>query len=92
MIPIHPLTHQHSFPAAQRYVLCTYNIERPKLEAAVKVTPGRRAPTINSLEEEGWVAVQAMVERKKIAVTMDELTAVGACDILVMKIDNSRTG
>ncbi|OCK76573.1 HisG-domain-containing protein [Lepidopterella palustris CBS 459.81] len=77
---------------AQKYVLCTYNIERPKLEAACNITPGKRAPTINSLEEEGWVAVSAMVERKRIAVAMDDLTAVGACDILVMKIDNSRTG
>jgi len=76
---------------AQKYVLCTYNIERPKLETACIITPGKRAPTINSLEETGWVAVQVMVERKKIAVVMDELTDVGACDILVMKIDNSRT-
>ncbi|TKA82126.1 ATP phosphoribosyltransferase [Cryomyces minteri] len=76
---------------AQKYVLCTYNVERPKLEAACKITPGKRAPTINSLEESNWVAVSAMVERKKIAIAMDELTSVGACDILVMKIDNSRT-
>ncbi|KAF2810094.1 HisG-domain-containing protein [Mytilinidion resinicola] len=76
---------------AQKYVLCTYNIERPKIEAACTITPGKRAPTINSLEEEGWVAVQVMVERKRIATAMDELTDVGACDILVMKIDNSRT-
>ncbi|KAF2499739.1 HisG-domain-containing protein [Lophium mytilinum] len=76
---------------AQKYVLCTYNIERPKIEAARAITPGKRAPTINSLEEEGWVAVQVMVERKRIATAMDELTDIGACDILVMKIDNSRT-
>ncbi|KAF2178515.1 HisG-domain-containing protein [Zopfia rhizophila CBS 207.26] len=77
---------------AQKYVLCTYNIERPKLDAACKITPGKRAPTINALDEEGWVAVSSMVERKMIAVAMDELTAVGACDILVLKIENSRTG
>ncbi|KAF2790914.1 ATP phosphoribosyltransferase [Melanomma pulvis-pyrius CBS 109.77] len=76
---------------AQKYVLCTYNIERPKLATACKITPGKRAPTINSLEEDGWVAVSVMVERKAIAVVMDQLTEAGACDILVMKIDNSRT-
>jgi ATP phosphoribosyltransferase len=32
-----------------------------------------------------------MVLRKKIALVMDELTAAGACDILVTKIENSRT-
>ncbi|KAF2242697.1 HisG-domain-containing protein [Trematosphaeria pertusa] len=76
---------------AQKYVLCTYNIERPKLEAACKIAPGKRAATINALEEDGWVAVQVMVERKEIAVVMDRLTEAGACDILVMKIENSRT-
>lgn len=73
-------------------MLCTYNIERAKLGEACKITPGKRAPTINSLEEEGWVAVQVMVERKDIAIVMDQLTAVGAEDILVMKLENSRTG
>jgi ATP phosphoribosyltransferase len=32
-----------------------------------------------------------MVPRKKIAIVMDQLTEVGACDILVTKIENSRT-
>jgi ATP phosphoribosyltransferase len=80
------------FSAAQKYVLCTYNIQRSQLAEACKITPGKRAPTINSLEEDGWVAVQAMVERKDIAVAMDKLTAAGAEDILVMKLENSRSG
>jgi len=78
--------------AAQRYVLCQYNVERSKLEIATKITPGKRAPTITSLDEEGWVAVSSMVEKKAIATVMDELTAVGAQDILVLAIANSRTG
>lgn len=76
---------------AQKYVLCTYNISRDQLDAARKITPGKRAPTISSLEEEGWVAVSVMVETKKIGDTMDELEAVGAVDILVTKLENSRT-
>ncbi|KAK7181437.1 ATP phosphoribosyltransferase [Paraphaeosphaeria sporulosa] len=75
---------------AQRYVLCTYNVERSKLEVASKITPGKRAPTVNSLEEDGWVAVSVMVERKQIAIVMDKLTEAGACDILVTKIENAR--
>lgn len=77
---------------AQKYVLCTYNVERSKLDAARKITPGRRAPTVNALEEDGWVAVQAMVLRKDIAVAMDKLNEVGASDLIVTKIENSRTG
>lgn len=76
---------------AQRYVLCQYNIPRAQLSKATSVTPGKRAPTITQLEEEGWVAVSAMVEKKKIAPTMDELAKVGATDILVLDIHNSRS-
>ncbi|KAL1636728.1 ATP phosphoribosyltransferase (ATP-PRTase) (ATP-PRT) [Diplodia intermedia] len=76
---------------AQKYVLCTYNIERTQLAGARDITPGKRAPTITSLEDDGWVAVQAMVERKKIATVMDDLASIGASDILVTKIENSRT-
>lgn len=127
---------------AQKYVLCTYNCDRKILAKVSEVTPGKRAPTVNSLEEEGWVAVSAMVsriitfvrgikslraerqiscaanicacllcdqseqrqtvsdlltnmytqvEKSEIANVMDELTELGATDILVTKIDNSRT-
>ncbi|POS68901.1 histidine-2, partial [Diaporthe helianthi] len=76
---------------AQKYVLCQYNIPRSHLSQATSVTPGKRAPTITQLEEEGWVAVSAMVEKKKIAPTMDELAKVGATDILVIDIHNSRS-
>ncbi|KAK2628063.1 hypothetical protein QTJ16_002709 [Diplocarpon rosae] len=77
---------------AQKYVLCQYNVHRNNLIAASKITPGKRAPTINALEEEGWVAVSSMVEKKKIAIVMDELTEIGAVDILVLNIANTRTG
>jgi len=77
--------------AAQRYVLCQYNIERSILEAATKITPGKRAPTITALEDPAWVAVSSMVLKERIASVMDELTDVGATDILVIGIANSRT-
>jgi ATP phosphoribosyltransferase-like protein len=76
---------------AQKYVLCQYNIPRDQLVAATKVTPGKRAPTVTALEEADWVAISAMVEKKKIATVMDELTTVGATDILVLKIENTRS-
>ncbi|RMD44239.1 hypothetical protein DV735_g869, partial [Chaetothyriales sp. CBS 134920] len=76
---------------AQRYVLCQYNISRDKLAEATSITPGRRAPTITSLEEPGWVAVSSMVEKNRIASAMDDLAGVGATDVLVLEISNSRT-
>ncbi|EGZ77617.1 ATP phosphoribosyltransferase [Neurospora tetrasperma FGSC 2509] len=75
---------------AQKYVLCQYNVERTRLADATKITPGKRAPTITSLETEGWVAVSAMVEKKRIATVMDDLTTVGATDIIVLDIHNTR--
>ncbi|KAI6245675.1 ATP phosphoribosyltransferase [Erysiphe necator] len=76
--------------AAQKYVLCQYNVARSNLEAAIKITPGKRAATITALEDEGWVAVSAMVEKNSIASSMDKLSLIGAEDILVIKITNSR--
>jgi len=75
---------------AQKYVLCQYNIKRSSLKEAESITPGKRAPTISALEEEGWVAVSSMVEKKVIATVMDQLSAVGATDILVLDIANTR--
>ncbi|KAF3912189.1 hypothetical protein ABW21_db0208139 [Orbilia brochopaga] len=77
---------------AKKYVLCTYNVPRTLLLRMHDITPGRRAPTITSLEDEGWVAVSAMVEKKEIADVMDRLEEAGASDILVLQITNSRAG
>lgn len=75
---------------AQRFVLCQYNVERAKLADATRITPGKRAPTVQALDADGWVAVSSMVEKKRIAVVMDELSKVGAHDILVLDIHNTR--
>jgi ATP phosphoribosyltransferase len=76
--------------AASKYVICQYNIHRSKLPSATVITPGRRAPTISPLEEDGWVGVSSMVEKKNTASIMDELVKVGAEDILVFNLDNCR--
>ena len=82
----------HGVITAQKYVLCTYNVPRVKLASAATITPGKRAPTVTQLEEEdGWVAVSAMVEKNTIATVMDKLEDIGATDILVLGISNSRT-
>jgi ATP phosphoribosyltransferase-like protein len=78
--------------AAQKYVLCQYNIPHSLLNAATKITPGKQAPTITALHGTDGMAVSSMVESDKIATVMDELLACGATDILVVKLENSRTG
>nr|ANY60761.1 ATP phosphoribosyltransferase [Entomomyces delphacidicola (nom. inval.)] len=74
---------------AQKYVLCQYNIERSRLSEATKITPGKRAATVTSLDD-GWAAVSSMVKKNKIALVMDDLSRVGAHDILVLDIHNTR--
>jgi ATP phosphoribosyltransferase len=79
--------------AAKKYVLLNYNVPRSMLSEVVRITPGKRAPTVSGLEsQEGgaWVAVSVMVERKNVAQVMDELENTGASDILVFNIINSR--
>lgn len=75
---------------AQRYVLCQYNIERTRLAEATRITPGKTAPTVTALDAEGWVAVSSMVEKKKVAAVMDDLSKLGAQGILQLNISNTR--
>ncbi|KAG2361974.1 ATP phosphoribosyltransferase-domain-containing protein [Suillus spraguei] len=76
--------------AAGKYVVCEYNIRRESIPQAATITPGKRAPTISPLEEEGWVAISSLVEKKSVANTMDQLMKIGAEDILVFNLDNCR--
>ncbi|KAJ2851460.1 ATP phosphoribosyltransferase (ATP-PRTase) (ATP-PRT) [Coemansia brasiliensis] len=76
---------------ARKYVLCQYNIRRDALDRACAVTPGRQAPTVTSLEDQGWVGVSVMIEKKILADKMDQLKDIGATDILVLQIANART-
>lgn len=78
--------------AAKKYVYASYNIPRENLSAVLRITPGRRAATVSPLDESGWVAVSAMVERKGVAKTMDDLEKAGAEDVLIMALDNCRVG
>ena len=76
--------------AANKYVVCQFNILRDKLSLARQIAPGRRAPTVSPLEEAGWVAVSVMIEKKNCANTMDELVNIGAEDVLIFGLDNCR--
>lgn len=76
--------------AASKFVLCTYNVQRSLLPKACEVTPGRRAPTVTSLEESDWVAVSAMVQKHEAASVMDRLQELGAMDVFLMAINNCR--
>ncbi|GAA2641639.1 ATP phosphoribosyltransferase [Dactylosporangium fulvum] len=75
---------------ARRYVMLAYDVRADSLDAAVALTPGIESPTISPLHREGWVAVQAMVQRVEMHRIMDELYDVGARAILVTDIHACR--
>ncbi|CAH7671842.1 ATP phosphoribosyltransferase [Phakopsora pachyrhizi] len=76
--------------AANKYVLCQYNIIRTRLADALKLTPGRRSATVSPLDDGDFVAVSAMVVKRDSAEVMDKLQAIDACDILLLDLANCR--
>jgi len=75
---------------ARSYVMLAYDVRADLLEKATALTPGYESPTVSPLHREGWVAVQAMVERDAVHRIMDELYDLGARAILVTDIANCR--
>lgn len=70
----------------QQYLMLDYDCPRSVLAAATAVTPGLESPTIAPLADPDWVAVRALVPRKSVNSTMDELAAIGAKAILASDI------
>ncbi|MEV0070144.1 MULTISPECIES: ATP phosphoribosyltransferase [unclassified Amycolatopsis] len=75
---------------AQQYMMLDYDCPRTLLEQAIAITPGLESPTVAPLADEDWVAVRAMVPRKKVNQIMDELAEVGAKAILASDIRSCR--
>lgn len=75
---------------ATKYVMITYNVSSDLLAKAVEITPGKRSPTVTSLEDGVCKAVSSLVLKSEVSSKMDALHDVGATDILVMDISNSR--
>ena len=75
---------------ARQYVMMDYNCPTAVLLAARKITPGMESPTVSPLDEEGWVAVRAMVLRAEAQAVMDRLWAAGARAILVTSLEACR--
>ncbi|KAI2508948.1 ATP phosphoribosyltransferase [Fragilaria crotonensis] len=75
---------------ATKFVMVMYNVHVDLLEAATKITPGKRSPTITSLDDVDFKAVSSLVVAKNVNNIMDQLHDLGATDILVIDIKNSR--
>lgn len=75
---------------ARGYSLLEYNIPQDNLEAALKITPGFKSPTITPLDDQQWSAVRVMVKSSDITSVMDQLEEIQASAILETPINNCR--
>lgn len=74
---------------SKKYMMISYNSSPEVLEACTKITPGKRSPTVTSLTDGGH-AVSSLIKKSDVVKIMDELHKVGARDILVFELANSR--
>jgi ATP phosphoribosyltransferase len=75
---------------ARQYLMVDYDCPRELLEEAVRITPGLESPTVAPLASPDWVAVRAMVPRKRVNQIMDELAELGAKAVLATDIRTCR--
>lgn len=75
---------------ATKYVMIMYNISNELMQEAIKITPGKKSPTITNLECGNNKAVSSLVLKKEVSDKMDALQEVGATDILILELKNSR--
>lgn len=75
---------------AKKFVMMSYNVHNELLEAALKVTPGKKSPNITSLQDQDYKAVSCLVVKKEMNNRMDELHDLGATDILTFALSNTR--
>lgn len=75
---------------AQQYLMLDYDCPKSLLERAAELTPGLESPTVAPLADPGWVAVRALVPRKKGNELMDQLAELGARAILATDIRSCR--
>lgn len=74
---------------ATKYSLIMYNVSTNLLADVVKITPGKRSPTVTALDNGDSKAVSSLVLKKDVNKIMDQLYEAGATDILVMAMSNS---
>jgi ATP phosphoribosyltransferase len=68
--------------AAEEKVGLKMNVRKQNLKQIIKVLPALRKPTISSLSEEGWVAVETIIDEKVVRVLIPELKRAGATGII----------
>ncbi len=72
---------------AQKRVLLKLNAPKAKLEKITAALPALHAPTVNSLNDEGWYAVESVVEERLVRDLVPVLKAAGATGIIELPLN-----
>lgn len=75
---------------ATKYVMIVYNVANEFMDKAIAITPGKKSPTVTALECGNVKSVSSLVLKKEVSDKMDALHDIGATDILVLEVQNSR--
>ena len=59
-----------------------FNLPRDKIETARKLVPAMKDPTVSSLLDESWVALEIIILEKEVRTIIPELKSIGARDII----------
>jgi ATP phosphoribosyltransferase len=73
--------------AAESRVLLKLNVAAEKLEHVGELLPSLHAPTVNKLRDEGWVAVESVVEETVVRELIPALKALGAEGIIELPLN-----
>ncbi len=68
--------------AAREKVGLKMNVPKDKLDTILKVLPAEKSPTVNSLADSAWVAVEVIVEEKVERELVPQLSRAGATGII----------
>jgi len=72
---------------AESRVLLKMNAPTAKVGTISKILPALHAPTINPLNEGGWVAIESVVEEKVVRQIIPELKRAGAEGIIELPLN-----
>jgi ATP phosphoribosyltransferase len=72
---------------ANSRVLLKLNVPAAELPAVTKLLPALHAPTVNKLHDEGWFAVESVVEERQIRDLIPQLRAHGGTGIIELPLN-----
>jgi ATP phosphoribosyltransferase len=72
--------------SARGRVLVKLNVDDANLKEIVELLPAMRAPTVSPLAQEGYYAVETIVQKSEINVLIPQLKALGAEDIVELPV------